>query len=182
MKERKLILRLIMLCHLDLTISKIKEIEKREIMNNRPEKISCTLKYVDKSVIVITGVSSGVSISLLATVIGSPIELASASKELKACLCLAIIIVLLARTKSNIINVLISKGLGDSDISHEEFLLINNEIKEYNEMKKKIGMMKSEIRDIKGNYLITKEKYFFYVFSNYNNGSDNKRIIRKKWY
>ena len=43
-------------------------------------------------------------------------------------------------------------------------------------------MMKSEIRDIKGNYLITKEKYVFYVFSNYNNGSDNKRIIRKKWY
>ena len=82
MKERKLILRLIMLCHLDLTISKIKEIEKREIMNNRPEKISCTLKYVDKSVIVITGVPSDVSISLLATVIGSPIGLARRIKSL----------------------------------------------------------------------------------------------------
>lgn len=145
-------------------------------MNKRLRKISRTLQYVDISLIVITGVFSGVSISLLAIVIGSPIGLAIASKELKACLCLAIIknilsiirkkkdkhnqIVLLARTKLNIINVLIYKGLDDSDISHEEFVLVPNELKDYNEMRKNIRTMKSEIGYINQNDLIAKSKYF----------------------
>ena len=46
--------------------------------------------------------------------------------------------VLLAKSKSNIIEVLISKALTDSDISHYEFLLINNVLKEFNDMKEEI--------------------------------------------
>ena len=47
-------------------------------------------------------------------------------------------IVLLGKDKLNTIEVLISKALIDSYISHDEFVSINNALREYNEMKKKI--------------------------------------------
>ena len=43
--------------------------------------------------------------------------------------------VLLAKSKINSIELLISKALIDSNISHDEFVLINNVQKEYDEMK-----------------------------------------------
>ena len=46
--------------------------------------------------------------------------------------------VFLAKSKLNSIKVLISKALTDSVISHDEFVLINNMIKEYNKMKEEI--------------------------------------------
>ena len=42
-----------------------------------------------------------------------------------------------AKSKLNSIEVLISKALTDSVISHDEFILINNVLKEYNKWKKK---------------------------------------------
>ena len=45
-------------------------------------------------------------------------------------------IVLLAKDKLNSLEVLISKALIDSVISHDEFVLINNVLKEYDKMKK----------------------------------------------
>ena len=47
-------------------------------------------------------------------------------------------IVFLAESKLNSIEGLISKALNDSVISHDEFVLINNVLKEYNEMKESI--------------------------------------------
>ena len=47
-------------------------------------------------------------------------------------------IVLLAQFKLNSLDVLISKALIDSLISHDEFVLINNVLKEYNRMKEEI--------------------------------------------
>ena len=44
-------------------------------------------------------------------------------------------IVLLAKSKINSIELLISKALIDSNINHDEFVLINNVLKEYDEMK-----------------------------------------------
>ena len=44
-------------------------------------------------------------------------------------------IVLLAKPKLNSIEVLISKALIDSNISHDEFILINNVLKEYDDIK-----------------------------------------------
>ena len=47
-------------------------------------------------------------------------------------------IVLLAKSKLNRIEVLISTTLIDSVISHDEFAFINNQLKQYNEMKEEI--------------------------------------------
>ena len=47
-------------------------------------------------------------------------------------------IVLLGKDKLNTIELLISTALIDSYISHDEFVSVNNVLKEYNEMKKEI--------------------------------------------
>ena len=45
-------------------------------------------------------------------------------------------IVLLAKTKINSVEVLISKALTNSYINHNEFVLVNNVLKKYNNMKR----------------------------------------------
>ena len=47
-------------------------------------------------------------------------------------------IVLLAKSKLNNIEILISKALIDSNISHDEFILINNALKEFYHLKEEI--------------------------------------------
>ena len=46
-------------------------------------------------------------------------------------------IVLLAKSQLNSIEALISKALIDSNIGHDEFVVINNVLKEYDKMKEK---------------------------------------------
>ena len=45
---------------------------------------------------------------------------------------------MLAKSKLNRIEVLFSKGLIDSNITHDEFGLMNNVLKEYDDMKEEI--------------------------------------------
>ena len=45
-------------------------------------------------------------------------------------------IVLLGKDKINTFEVIISKSLINSYVSHNEFVLVNNELREFNEMKK----------------------------------------------
>ena len=52
-------------------------------------------------------------------------------------------IVLLAKSKLNNMEVLISKVLIDSNISHYEFVLINNVLREYDNMKEEIKNLKA---------------------------------------
>ena len=51
--------------------------------------------------------------------------------------------VLLAKSKLTSIEVLISKALIDSDISHDKFVLISNVLKEYENMKEEIKNLKT---------------------------------------
>ena len=51
-------------------------------------------------------------------------------------------IVLLVNSKLNRVEVLISKALIDSVFSHDDFVLINNVLKEYSEMKEGIKNLK----------------------------------------
>ena len=52
-------------------------------------------------------------------------------------------IVLLAKNMLNNIEVLISKALIDSGISRDEFALVNNVLKEYDDMKEEINNLKT---------------------------------------
>ena len=105
--------------------------------------------------IVISTITGCVSIFVFATLVGIPIGITSSAIELKICVITARIkkyksiikkkkkkkhdeIVLLVKYKSNSIEDLISKALIDSNISHDEFALINNVLKEFYDMKEEI--------------------------------------------
>ena len=51
--------------------------------------------------------------------------------------------ILVANSKLNSIEELISKALIDSKISHDEFVLINNVLKEYDDLKEEIKIIKT---------------------------------------
>ena len=50
---------------------------------------------------------------------------------------------LLAKSKLNTIEVLISKALTDSNVSHDEFVLINNVLKDYDDIKEEMKNFKT---------------------------------------
>ena len=112
------------------------------------------MNYTDQLLIVISAITGCISISAFASLVGNPIGITSSATELKICAITAGIkkyksmikkkkkkhdkIVFLAKSKLNSIEVLISKALIDSNISHDEFVLINNVLKEFYDMKEEI--------------------------------------------
>ena len=51
----------------------------------------------------------------------------------------------LGKDKLNTIEILISKALIDSCIHHDEFVLLNNVLREYNEMKNEIKSLQNSV-------------------------------------
>ena len=51
----------------------------------------------------------------------------------------------LGKDKLNTIEILISKALIDSCINHDEFVLLNNVLREYNEMKNEIKSLQNSV-------------------------------------
>ena len=115
------------------------------------------MKYIDHSLIIISTITGCVSISAFASLVSIPIGNTSPATGLKICVITAGIkeyksinknkkkhdkIVLIAKSKLNSMEVLISKALIDSNISHDEFVSINDVLKEY-EMKKEIKNLKT---------------------------------------
>ena len=102
-------------------------------------KYVTTFDYIDKILIILSATSSGVSIISFASIIGAPVGIASAIFTLIFSLTTGIIkkllsitrnkkkkhdkILMLAKSKLNRIETLISQALIDLDISHEEFYL-----------------------------------------------------------
>ena len=137
----------------------IEEINRNELMSKKHKKICTTLNYIEHFLILASTITGCISISAFASLIGIPIGITSSAIGLKICAITAGIkkyksiikkkkrkydkTVLLAKSKLNSIKVLISKDLIDSVISHDEFVLINNVLKEYNEMKEKIKNLKT---------------------------------------
>ena len=65
---------------------------------------------------------------------------------------------MLARSKLNSIESKISEELINNEISHEGFIMIINEEKNYWELKESIRMMNSQRSDTEKKYLIEKDK------------------------
>ena len=137
----------------------IEEINRNELMSKKHKKVCTTLNYIEHFLILASTITGCVSISAFASLIGIPIGITSSAIGLKICAITAGIkkyksiikkkkkkhdkIVLLAKFKSNSIEVLISKALIDSNISHNEFVLINNVLKEHYNMKEEIKVLKT---------------------------------------
>ena len=77
----------------------VAEIKKRELMSKRLSKYIAFCDYFDKSLIVLSATSSSISIASFATVIGTPVGIASASLSLTFSLFTGIVKKLLKTTQ-----------------------------------------------------------------------------------
>ena len=107
------------------------------------------MNYIDHLLIVISTITGCVSISVFPSLVAIPIGIRSSAIGLKICAITAGIknykpiikkkkhdkIVLLAKSNLNSIEVLISKVLIDSNLSHDEFVLVNDVLKEFYDLK-----------------------------------------------
>ena len=132
----------------------LEEIKQNELTSKKLRKFCRTLNYIEQFLILAYTITGCVSISAFTFLIDISIGISSSAIGLKIFVITAGIIkyksiikkkkkkhnklVLLTKSKLNSIEVLISKALIDSVISHDEFVLINNVLKEYNEMKEAI--------------------------------------------
>ena len=110
-------------------------------MSKRLSKYIASFDYFDKSLIVLSVTTGSISIASFATVIGAPVGIVSASFTLAFSISTGIIkkllkttrnkkkkhnkIVMLARSKLNIIESKISEALINNEISHEDFTNIS---------------------------------------------------------
>ena len=129
----------------------IEETNRNDLMSKK-YKMFCKTLNCTKHFLILGSILAGcVSISDFVSLVGIPIVITSSVIGLKICAIAAAIkqyesvvkkkkkrhdkIVLLAICKLNSIEDLIFKALIDSVISHDEFVLISNVLKEYNETK-----------------------------------------------
>ena len=146
-------------------ISKIKdyvnsEIRERKAISKKLSKYIAAFYYTDKIVIVLSASFGTLSIVSCATVVGMPVGLVGASLTVVFSLTTGLVkkllnvtrkkkkkhnkIVMLAKSKLNSIETLMSQALIDLEISHEEFKTIVNEKEKYEQMKERIRNTKSK--------------------------------------
>ena len=128
-------------------------------MSKRLSEYIASFDYVGKSLIVLSATSGSLSIVSFATVIEAPEGIASATFSLAFSISTGIEkkllkttqnkkkdnkIVMLARSKLDSIESKISEALINTEISHEVFMAIINEERNYRELKESIRFMKSQ--------------------------------------
>ena len=132
----------------------IEEINRNELLSKKHTKVCRALNYIEHLLILISTNTRCVSISDFASLVRITIRITSVAIELKTCVITEGIkkyelinkrkekkhdkIINLAKPKLNSIEFLISKALIDSNISHDESVLINNVTKEFCDMKEEI--------------------------------------------
>ena len=130
------------------------EIKHNDLMSEKYKKACKYLNYVEHLLVLTPTIAGCVSTSAFASIVCVPVGIASSGVGINICVIIAGIkkyksiikkkkkksdkIVLFGNNKSNIIKVLISKALIDSYISHDEFVSVNNVLRDYNEMKNEI--------------------------------------------
>ena len=129
----------------------INEINRKKSYSKKLNRYVTIFDYIDKILIVVSAETGGISIISFTTAIGAPVGIASASFTLIFSLTTGIIkkllnvtinkkkkpgqILMLAESKFNSIETLMSQALGDLDINHEEFIMIFKKKDRYERMK-----------------------------------------------
>ena len=125
----------------------IEQISQRKSCSKKLSKYVAVFDYVDQALTVLSATYGGVSI--ISSIVGAPIGIASASLTLFFSLTKGIVkkllditrkekhekILMLAKSKLNSIETLVSQALIDMEISHEEFITILKEKDKYEKMK-----------------------------------------------
>ena len=129
----------------------INEINQQKAQSKKLNRYVTIFDFIGKILIVLGATTGGISITSFTTAIGVPAGIVSASFTLIFSLTTGIVkkllnitrkkkkkhdkIFMLAKSKLNSIETLISQALIDLDISHEEFIRILNEKDKYEKMK-----------------------------------------------
>ena len=132
----------------------LEEIKHNNLMSEKNKKTFRCLNYVRNLLILVSTVTGCVSISVITSLVCVPVGIKSSAVGIKICAITARIkkyksiikkkkkdhdkVVLLGKDKLETIEVLISKALINSYISHDKFVSVNNVLREYNEIKEKI--------------------------------------------
>ena len=132
----------------------IEEINKRKSYSKTLSKYVAVFDYIDQTLIVLSATSGRVSIISFTTIVGAPVGIASASLTLFFSLTTGIVkkllnitrnkkkkhdkILMLAKSKLNSIETLVSQALIDIEISHEEFVTILKGEDKYEKMKENL--------------------------------------------
>ena len=127
------------------------EINQRKSCSKKLNKYVTAFDYIDKVLVILSATSGGVSIISFTTIIGAPVGIASASFTLIFSITTGIVkkvwniarnkkkkhdkILMLAKSKLNSIETLISQALIDMEISHEKYSTILKEKDKYERMK-----------------------------------------------
>ena len=130
------------------------EINQRKSCSKKLSKYVAAFDYIDKILIVLSATTGGVSIISFTSIIGAPVGIASASFTLIFSLTTGIVkkllsitrnkkkkhnkILMLAKSKLNSIETLISQAMIDMEISHEEFIAIFKEKDKYEKIKENL--------------------------------------------
>ena len=116
-------------------------------MSKKHKNVCTTINYIENFLILASTITGCISILAFASLLGIPIGITSSAIAPWIIKYKSLIkkkkkkhdkLILLAKSKSNSIEVLIVKTLSDSNISGDEFVLINNVLKEYDEMREEI--------------------------------------------
>ena len=130
-------------------------------MSKRLSKYIASFDCFDKSLIVLSAASGSISIESFAAVIGTTVGIVSASLSLTSFSLSTGLVrkllkttrnkkrkhnktVMLARSKLNSIESRISETMMNNQISHEDFITIINEERNYRELKESIRMMNGQ--------------------------------------
>ena len=123
-------------------------------MSKKHKNVYRVLNYIEHLLILISTVAGCVFISTFTSLVGIPTGITSSPIRLKICVIISGIkkyksiikkkkkkhdkILSLAKSKLNSVQILISKALIDSNITHNEFALKNNVPKEFDDRKEEI--------------------------------------------
>ena len=118
------------------------EIRERELISKNISKYIASLDYFDKSLNVLSILSGSISISSTFSITSGFVKrflktIRNKKKKHNK-------IIMLARSKLNSIESIISKALIDNEISPEDFEIVINEEEKYRELKESIRMMNSQ--------------------------------------
>ena len=130
------------------------EINQKKLCSKKLSKYVSTFDYIDKVLIVLSATSGRVSIILFTSIVKALVGIASASFTLTFSLTTGIIkkllgitrdkkknydkILMLAKSKLNSIETLVTQVLIDTEISHEEFITIFKDKDKYEKMKENV--------------------------------------------
>ena len=137
----------------------LEETEQNELMSRKYKKVFTTASYIEHLLILTSLITGCISVTAFDSLFDIPVGITSSTIGLKTCAIAAEIkrynsitkkkkkkhdkIMFLAKSKLNSVEVRISKTLIDSNISHDEFVLIKNVLKEYDNTKEEIKYLRT---------------------------------------